>query len=173
MQASSLRRYLPLLVPLLASFVPWIASFTLLRDASGQDMEGAYYVCGFFAALSFLLTAPLAAIALSKIIHGGTTMSLTIFNVLFFLVSLPVISFNGVAYSASIIPLLLGFLLPGDIQSTPLLITILSGVAFGIYGLYALAMYPLAKRGLRATILGAAIIFAAGLALTVMKVALS
>ena len=137
------------------SVVPWILAFSILTDAREQDLEGLYLITTFVGAISFVLTGPLAGVALTALSRGnGRIRGLLSFGVAFACLSAPTVSFEVFAFSSSILPDLAGY------GTLPLsrIVTFYSYsavLAAAFYAVYFGAMFYLSRRGVVAAAIGA------------------
>lgn len=102
MSKVSLRTAIPLIAAVGFSLLPWVFSFAIFHNTPNDELEGAYYVAAFVGALSFAITGPLAAVALSSFSRKGRPLA---FAGLYAAVSLPTIAFQVWAYGTSIMVL--------------------------------------------------------------------
>lgn len=93
-----------LLAPLAISIAAWIFDIAITYKASASDLEGDYYLTGFVGTLGFIATGPLIGATLSRLVYERK-LPFSSFLLLFFLVSLPILSFQILAYSSSIFSL--------------------------------------------------------------------
>jgi hypothetical protein len=84
------------------SVTPWIFDLAIFRNASTSDLEGDYYLTTLVGALAFIVTGPLVGIVLGRFIRDKTITFWT-FAGLLFLVAVPVLGFQILAYSSSIL----------------------------------------------------------------------
>jgi hypothetical protein len=152
-----------LLIPLAVSSAPWIFVSTIPRNA-GQDLEGDLFLAAFIGALSFVLAGPLAGALLGAIMRNRA-FGFWGFTVLFFLVSLPVLSFQVAFYSASILPIFIGSALTDADMPQYMIRAALLGLC--IYAIYLAILYPLAKRGVELSTAGAILLSCASFAVIV------
>lgn len=92
--------YLRLLAPFLISVTPWPFTIILMHNATSSDLEGDYYLTASVGVLSFILTGPLAGVALERFLREKE-LPFSFFAGLLFLVSLPTLSFQVIAFSSS------------------------------------------------------------------------
>jgi len=165
-----LKRYWILVTPLMVSSSAWLITLAILKNTSEADLEGALYLCAFIGTLSFALTGPIAAIFLSILIHRGhLAPRFLAFSGILILIALPILSFEGVGWSVSVMELFWPKALALWSGSDLLLVLRLSSTAVVIYAAYAIILYPLAKRSLAAVSVGAALLSAATLTLIVYR----
>ncbi len=93
------------------SVLPWLYWVFVVLPTTGAALEGVYYIAAAIGLVSFCFTGPLtAALLLAKQgMYRG-------FASTFWLVSAPTILFQGIAFSASVMPLLL----PSSVFAKPL-----------------------------------------------------
>jgi len=140
--------WIVLLCPFLVSIIPWIVTVLLLGRATPQQLEAGYYVTTLVGAVSFVVTAPLAGVCLSLLMRR-TRLGLGKFAALFYAVSFPVLAFESVAYSSSLIPALLPSL--RTVESLSEVVAWSSLVSILIYALYLVVFYQLARLSVRVT----------------------
>jgi hypothetical protein len=156
------------LVLFVISIAPWPFTLILTHNASSSDLEGDYYLTGFVGVLSFVLTGPLAAVALGRLLREKS-LAFSTFAGLLFLVSLPTLSFQVVAFSSSILP---AFMLGGPwtiYNMTPYYIQA-TLIAFVVYFIYSLILYSQARNGAGRGVLAAVALSVGSFAIVVFRV---
>jgi hypothetical protein len=144
-QKQALGIALRLLLPFAVSIAPWPFTLILTHNASSSDLEGDYYLTAFVGILSFVLTGPLAGVALGQLVREKS-LPFSVYARLLFLVSLPTLSFQVVAFSSSILP---SFMLGGPwtiYNMTPYYIQA-TLIAFVVYFIYSLILYSQSRTG--------------------------
>jgi len=101
----SMRVVLPLLIALAVSLLPWAFAAAVLHNATGADVEGALYLAAFVGAISFAVTGPLAFMTLKSLTSAKPRITFPWFVALYAVISVPTISFQVIAFSASIMEL--------------------------------------------------------------------
>lgn len=91
-----------LIAALVVSVAAWGFDLAIFHHAADSDLEGDYYVAAFVGALSFVITGPLAFVALTRL-SQEVRLRTWQFAVHYVAISLPTVSFQVLAYSASII----------------------------------------------------------------------
>lgn len=139
------RAILSVLIPLAVSSMAWVFGIVLLSHTSGEDLEGFYYVTTFVGGFCFVVTGPLTGIMLSRPIYNRQ-ISFWPFLALFVAIALPILSYQVVAYSSSILG---AFAIGGpwtdrNIDSQYIQTAVLG---FVWYLLYAVILYVQARRG--------------------------
>jgi hypothetical protein len=159
---------LRLLVPFMISIAPWPFTLILTHNASSSDLEGDYYLTAFVGVLSFVLTGPVAGVALGRLLREKL-LPFSIFAGLLFLVSLPTLSFQVFAFSSSILP---AFMLGGPwtiYNMTPYHIQA-TLIAFVVYFAYSLILYSQARNGSGRGVLAAVALSAGSFAIVAFRV---
>ncbi|HVA29164.1 MAG TPA: hypothetical protein VNF68_13360 [Candidatus Baltobacteraceae bacterium] len=95
-------RWIGAAIALAVSLLPWVYQLCVVARTTGEQLEGAYYVAAFIGAVSFGLTGPLIAM-LTATLGGEGGVSPTRFALEYWLIALPTLSFQVLAYSASIL----------------------------------------------------------------------
>ncbi len=154
--------------PFAISIAAWAFALAILPRASGMDLEGDYYLTSFVGVISFVVVGPLTGALLSPYVHNKK-MSFKTFLALLFFISLPVLSFQIMAYSSSILP---GFMLGGpwtDHNMTPFYIQAVA-LAFFVYFAYAAFLYNQAKFSVGRAWITAILLCAASLGVIAFRV---
>src|SRR5208283_3142343 len=103
---------------ILLSVAPWVYQFVGVNPATGEQLEGAYYIAAFIGALSFCLTGPFAAIIARSLRE-------------YWILSAPTLAYQALAYSASIMPVFIrGAWTSRDIWAEYVLAAILGTIAY-------------------------------------------
>jgi hypothetical protein len=159
---------LRLLAPFLISIAPWPFTIILTHNASSSDLEGAYYLTAFAGILSFVLTGSLAGIALGESVREKS-LPFAVFAAIIFLVGLPTLSFQILAFSSSILP---GFMLGGPWTThnmTPYYAEA-TMIALTVYLFYSLILYSQAKNVAMQVILAAVALSVGSFGIVVFRV---
>ena len=133
-------------IPLLLSFLPWVA---LLIFARPQNGEGALFLIVFTSLIAFAIVGPLTGLALS-IVMRGQRISFARFSIVVFAVALPLLAFQISMYGASAATL---FFRLGSVGAINMGYAAL--LSTGFYFVVAMVLYPFARRSTWATALAA------------------
>ncbi len=146
-----------LLVPFALSCSAWLFSFAVFHNASNSDLEGDYYIVGFFGALSFIGTGPLTGLMLSLLMRAERVAFLK-FAGLFWFIALPVLSFETLALGTSIFPL--PFFVGNGPATVAIHVEMIRAAVEAVvwYAIHLAVLYPIVKRGVAATAKGAALL---------------
>ncbi len=148
-----------LLVPFAVSCAPWLwlaVFFILPSNPNSTDAEGAGYVLLFSGALSFIGTGPLTGLMLSLLMRTERVTFLK-FAGLFWLVALPVLSFECVVPGTSFLPIYLtNERWSEKFMNVDMIYSSVEAVAW--YAVCLAVLYPLARRGVVATAVGFAVL---------------
>jgi hypothetical protein len=157
-----------LLLPLAISILSWIFDLALTRNASATDLEGDYYLTALVGLISFITTGPLTAIILGPYARKNA-MTLWTFTGLIFLIGLPVLGFQILAYSSSILD---AFMVGGPWRDNNLgwMYTQATVIAIGVYLFYSVILYQQAMRGSRAGIVSALLLTIGSFLLVALRV---
>ena len=145
-----------LIIPLAISASSWVFATALLHNASSYDLEGDYYLTAFVGVLSFVTAGPFAGVFLARFLREGT-ISTGVFGLLFFLVSLPTITFEVIAFSSSILPVFMPRHLWTN-HNMGLWYVEASTVAVAFTAVYCLVMLVAARKGFAQSVLAAAVL---------------
>jgi hypothetical protein len=156
-----------ILLAAIISCTPWFVAFTVLQNATGRDLEDAYGLTSLLGILAFTLTGPVVGIGLS--FPGRHQVTFWRFFGVFWLVALPILSFETLSYSSSA----MSIFLPASLfagAALKKLIAFSGLLAVGIYILFFIVLYQLSLRGPRSTVIGSVIIFGLTLITIVLRV---
>jgi hypothetical protein len=137
-----MRRTIPWIAGVLASLVPW-ATLPLSFKLANGDPEGSIWLATYFGAFSFVITAPLAAVAVLTPDRYTAPSPIPRSLLYFGLICLPTLAFQTVATAASIVSL---FEPRHPYKSHDPMIFLAFG-AFGTYALIYVILDYLARRG--------------------------
>ena len=159
---------LRMLLPLAVSSAAWAFDIATLSNAQSIDLEGDYYLTAFVGVLCFVATGPLAGALLGRWIYDRT-MPLSIFLALFFGVSIPILSFQIVAYSSSILS---GFMIggPWTIHDMSWFYAQAIVLALASYGACAIILHTQATVGVARCWIAAGVLAAALFAIIALRV---
>lgn len=109
------------------SVLPWLYWLFVVPPTTGAALEGVYYIAGSIGLVSFCFTGPFAAALLlaNRGFYAGFART-------FWLVSAPTILFQGIARSASLMPLLVPSSVSGKPLATVVEYTFLAAVWYAI-----------------------------------------
>src|SRR5579862_5221907 len=158
-----------LLAPLAVSIAAWIFDIAVISNAkSASDLEGDYYLTTFVGAICFIATGPLIGATLSRLVYERK-LPFSSFLMLFFLVSLPILSFQIVAYSSSILSL---FVISDTFTVHNMTWWFVQAAVLGVivYFVYAVILYIQAEYGVLRGRVTAVLLSAASLAVIAFRV---
>ena len=137
------------------SCLPWLVDLLIMPNASAQQLEGNYDLTMLLGMAAFSVTGPLTALSLTLAKSRSPVTGLQSAGI-YYLVALPVLSFETFAYSSSV--------LPGFAWFPIYRVGLAEQIAFSgitslvIYALYLLILYRVSRAGLAATIVAAALL---------------
>jgi hypothetical protein len=146
-----MKTWWPFIVVLLVSAFPWILVPGLNH---AQDLEGELMVGFFLGTLSFVLTPPLSVIALSEL-NQTKKLGFWKFFGFFILLCSPILTFESISTTMTIVPMIVPAINEAfrTVSQLPQIRAYSAVAAVSIYAMYALILYPIAKRGVRPTLM--------------------
>jgi hypothetical protein len=164
----SLPPWTTLALPLAISIAPWTcvaATFLVARD---NQPLGNYFLTALVGALSFVLTGPAIGIILGNV-RRAKVSSFWSFAVIFFVLSLPVLAFQILVYSCSILSLFFDRSVSTS-QDMARFYAYATIIAVGFYAVNSMILFTLARRGRYSLIFGATVLCCAPVALIVARI---
>lgn len=135
-----------LLWPLIVSAAGWPLYALLFIKFPGTNLEGLFIIVGFCSLALFTLAGPLAGAMLGHIMQSSP-LTFARFLGLFFILTFPMIAFQAVAVGVSVVQVFLPQTFAGAADSVGRFMLLAGLLTVCIYGVEAIALYLLAKKG--------------------------